>query len=288
MNKYHQLLWNLAEEYNFLPLFHGLIFYADSVSELISNRKLLESDILSKIQILSKYDMKLDNRDLHGRTVMHYACWFKYPDIFKYLLSQGIKPDETDNFGRGCFYYALSQPINGNVDLIKKDHLVTMLETVVTSLADTSAVIVDSMGRSVLHFACFKSNQIALEYFLNAGFTLDVADNQGKTPLDYASDEFVDIIDELLTKSQDTISRHTSKKKAINRNLHSDVIVLYTHQSKHKRNGSRQEHFTTDSKRLDDRQMYCNITTEDTRYIPMRKESLLDGHPQFNVLTEAD
>ena len=287
MNKYHRLLEKLAQEYNLLPVIQGLIFHAESISLLRNNRKLMESDILCKIQILSKYDKKLDVRDLHGRTVMHYVCWFKYPTIFKYLLSKGLKPEETDNFGRGCLYYAISQPINGFSNLIKADHLVRTLEKVITALGNTATGIVDSMGRSALHFACFENNQTVLKCLFKAGFKMDVVDIQGKTPLDCASEEIIERINELRPKLTDAISGHP------------DVTILYTRHSHSKRKHDHQDDLTTNTECMGDGQMHGNIAAEGTSYQPKKgflaknisgkktSESLLSD-PQFGVLNEAD
>ena len=286
MNKYHRLLRNVAEDYNFLPLFHGLIFHAEEMSGHENDRQIIESDILSKFQILLKYDMKLDTRDIHGRTVMHYSCWFKYPTIFEYLLSLGIKPDITDNFGRGCLYYAISQPVNYYIKYVKGDHFDRMLETVVKSLGDKVADIADSMGRSALHIVCFENNRMALECLIKAGFKMSVVDHQGKTPVDYASEEFIDIINKLPTKSQDTNSRNRDK-------------VLHANQPYPKRRENEQGKLTTDVEGIECGLLHCNINTQDTRIEPLKcssatktsrnktSESFLND-PQFGVLNGGD
>ena len=299
MTKYHRLLGNLADEYHFLPLFHGLIFYAASISRLRTNRQLMESDILNKIKILTKYGLKLDSLDLHGRSVLHYACWFKYYTVVEYLLLEGMKPDEVDSFGRGCLYYAISQPINGYACLSKAEHLVRTLETVVTSLGYLATGIVDSLGRSALHIACFESNRIALEYLLKTGFKIEVSDNQGKSPLDYASADFSDIIYKFRTKSQDAISR--------NQSLHSDITVLYSRQSYSKRNENEQDKLLTDTKEMDDYHMhstgledkFSNTAAEDAHYRPVKgfpvtersrnkTSEIFLNDPLFGVLKEND
>ena len=47
-------------------------------------------------------------------------------------------------------------------------------------MGDSATGIVDSMGRSALHFACFDSNETVLKCLLKAGFKMDVVDIQGK------------------------------------------------------------------------------------------------------------
>ena len=202
MTKYHRLWTVSVKESTTLPPVHGLMVYALSRSG-IDDRLRMQLDILAKIKVLLEYGLQLGSRDLNGRTILHYACWLKYSKISQYLISVGSNPYDKDTFGRCCLYYAISQPFQ-NYEILSSDEYLPTLEVAVSAVDAKATEILDNLGRSALHLACFENNATALEYLLKRGFDINMRDSEGKTVLDYADisrNECSKVIKEFVSKA---------------------------------------------------------------------------------------
>lgn len=205
MKKYH-LTWNMAvERFHLFPPLHGLMFHAITKSPYRNNRQKLQLDIVSKAKVLFKHGLQLELVDLHGRTVLHYACWFKYLKVVEFLISFGADLLKRDVLGRGCLYYVVSQPVKSYETISGGEDLRT-LQTVVREVGSKLFEIVDSLGRSAIHFAVFENNSVALRYLLEIGFDVSTCDFKGKSVLTYAvsaEKACIDVIKKLSFNSKD-------------------------------------------------------------------------------------
>ena len=292
MRKYHLVIKHLAEECDSVPVVHGLILHSVWIARHRTNRRPVEPDILDRLKILTKYYQKLDSRDLHGRTVLHYACWLKYPTVLEYLLAFGMEPHQTDNFGRGCLYYAISHPINHYTSLRTEAQLTRTLELIVRALGNSATEIRDNLGRSAFHIACFENNTPALEYLLKSGFNIDACDHQGKYPLDYASAECAEIIRRYGIISEESVEMYPRYQ-----NILSDVTVIYSRQPCSEVSERMHDNFDecTNKRNIS---TLCNTSIEDikNKHVGIKAamnvshktaDSLLSD-PEFGVLKDSD
>ena len=185
MKKYH-LTWNMAvERFHLFPPLHGLIFHAIRRSPYRNDRQKLQLDIVSKAKVLFKHGLQLELVELHGRTVLHFACWFKYLKVVEFLISFGADILKRDVLGRGCLYYIVSQPVKSYGTISGGEELRT-LQMVVREIGSKLFEIVDNLGRSAIHFAVFENNYVALRHLLEIGFDVSTCDFKGKSVLNYA------------------------------------------------------------------------------------------------------
>ncbi|XP_052071576.1 uncharacterized protein LOC127709913 isoform X2 [Mytilus californianus] len=90
-----------------LPPIHGLLVRGLSDSIYRMDKEKMQTDIITKVEILSKYGLDLYQSDLHGRTILHYASWFRFARLLKFLLNVGCRPFVKDAFGRTCLHYSI-------------------------------------------------------------------------------------------------------------------------------------------------------------------------------------
>ncbi|XP_052087642.1 uncharacterized protein LOC127724652 [Mytilus californianus] len=103
------------------PAVHGLIVHTvTSISkhknglEAERSREEIQVEIAGKIKFLHQRGIDIHTKDINGMNILHYACWFRYTVLVKYLLSAPfVKRDRLlvgDKFGRGCLFYAVDYP----------------------------------------------------------------------------------------------------------------------------------------------------------------------------------
>ena len=231
MKRYHNLWTTTVSNYLGLPPLHGLILHALSKSPHRNNTHQMQRDIMLKANVLFAYGLQLELGDLHGRTVLHYACWFKFRLVVEYLISAGADLLKKDAFGRGCLYYAVSQPVQ-KYDIFDDKEQLSTLKMVVEETGGKSSIeiganrtvqktkypvspnfyipdklheMTDNLGRSAVHFAVFENNASALTYLLDVGFGVDACDITGKSAVDYIDirrSECIRVVEKYCLKSR--------------------------------------------------------------------------------------
>ncbi|CAC5371959.1 unnamed protein product [Mytilus coruscus] len=94
------------------PFVHGLIIHP-----VASNKYALkigidaQNVIIEKLAVVEKHKIDINTKDINGMTILHFSCWLRYTDVVKHLLAKSKLPLlQKDKFGRGCLYYAMTQP----------------------------------------------------------------------------------------------------------------------------------------------------------------------------------
>lgn len=103
------------------PAVHGLIVHTvTSISkhknnqEAVLSRGEMQVEIAGKLKFLHQQGIDIHVTDINGMNILHYACWFRYTLLVKYLLSAPFVNRNQllvgDKFGRGCLFYAMDYP----------------------------------------------------------------------------------------------------------------------------------------------------------------------------------
>ena len=128
-------------------------------------------------------DTLLHSRDHSGRSVFHAAAAAQYPDgssimpetIVKMLLDKGANPRASDHQGRTPLFWALSS------------NNLAIFQCLAQEEKDNLAQI-DSLGRSLSHYAALYNNEVALKYLLERHpEQCNQPDRDGCTPLHAAA-----------------------------------------------------------------------------------------------------
>ena len=101
------------------PFIHGLIVHPvasikqNSMLEkdALKVRRDDQNDIIQKLIVVEKHKIDINTKDINGMTILHFSCWLRYTDVVKHILAKSKLPLlQKDKFGRGCLYYAMTQP----------------------------------------------------------------------------------------------------------------------------------------------------------------------------------
>jgi len=130
-------------------------------------------DKLDNLIFLHQRGATLNNRDIQGRTPLHFASASGHKDIVKYLIISGeIDVDVRDNNQRTPLYHAVSK---GHLDVAK---------ILIEAGADVNVREIN--GATPLHSAANKGNSEMVIYLINSGAKTDIEDHHQRTPLDHA------------------------------------------------------------------------------------------------------
>ena len=148
-----------------------------------------------------------DPLDKEGRTPLFRAVDADAPDTVKWLIENGASPDKAKADGELPLHRALTLDYGkvvsvlcekgANVNAATKDGLTLLMyftlrdkpETVQRLLTlKASPNAKGEGGRSAMHAAASQGNQKVMEWFLAANGDINLADGEGRTPLDYAGE----------------------------------------------------------------------------------------------------
>ncbi|XP_067668072.1 serine/threonine-protein phosphatase 6 regulatory ankyrin repeat subunit A-like [Haliotis asinina] len=115
--------------------------------------------------------------DDQGRNILHAACLSDNVDIVEYLLSRGIADMESrGEDGNTPVMYAAEQGNRKVVDLLVSK--------------GCNLMVVDDLGRNILHAACLSDNPDIVDDLLSRGITdIESKDRMGRTPVMYAAEQ---------------------------------------------------------------------------------------------------
>lgn len=157
---------------------------------------------LDAIKSLAERGSDLDQKDLDGRSLLHFA---RQKDIVQYLLEHGAHSDLTDKWGRTPLHYLKSLT---NLDVVKlliakTDNLDQKDEDGNTPLTtaldarnfDIAALLLeaganpqqkDKYGSTLLHIACVSEELKMVRWLIQKGVGVQQTDDSGQTALHYA------------------------------------------------------------------------------------------------------
>ena len=140
--------------------------FAVSENMLLRNitHESLQQDIIAKICVLCNHGVDLNLTDLHGRNILHYACWFRFTDVADFLLTKKIDPFSVYIFGRGCFYYAISWISQDYQEIFKSEELST-IKYLEERIGAQCFYMTDKQGRTVEDLCSFENNKMAMKFF---------------------------------------------------------------------------------------------------------------------------
>ena len=126
-------------------------------------------------------------RNWKGQTALHLASYKGHKEMVEFLLDSGSNINEQDEAGRTPLMLAAKMGLSGVVRKLL--------------LAGAKVGLEDAEGQTALHYAA-KGNHIDCGTFLvEAGEDVTAADVKSRTPLDIASVEFTEAIQQTLSQS---------------------------------------------------------------------------------------
>ena len=157
------------------------------VSDLPSCRKALDSNSktalhlaaregkVEVVKILIEKGWEVDVKDKYSTTPLQQACNMNHFETVSYLIDCGADPWAKDSLGRNALMYAVCGPGTESAEVL-------------LAWGDFNGTQ-DLTGRTALHYAVFNPHNKQAEIFhliLKSGMSVNVKDNDGKTPLHHA------------------------------------------------------------------------------------------------------
>ena len=196
-----------------LPPIIGMMINSFSYSRYSMDTSIMQSDMIDKVKVLNRYELQLDKTDLHGRTILHYASWFRLATFVKYLLDIGFQISATDTFGRTCLHYSVMHP-STNYKIENEVEEISVLKILINHMNHRELEITDQIGRHVQHLCIFENNTRALQYLSSHGLQMIIADRDGLSLEDY--DKRVKDISECIIIYERTTSKSNNGKEFVN------------------------------------------------------------------------
>jgi ankyrin repeat protein len=145
------------------------------------------------IEVLKYLESKgVDMKNLEagaGNTPLHIATGRGNVPLIKYLISKGYDVNKKNDASQTPFTWAIG---GGNTEILK---------VFIENGADVN--FKDRLsGRTTLHFASVKGNEELVKFLIKKGADVNIADNNGRTPLYYASYYDYESIEKLLKKNK--------------------------------------------------------------------------------------
>jgi len=169
---------------------------------------------ISMAQFLLDQGANINASDIHGWTPLTSASMAN-ADIVKLLIMNGaeVNPPKYKNQVTGCFISPITPAhdavFSGKLDILKilvengarinvrdEDGFSLLHQAAISNNVEITRYLLshgaflnikdEKYGRTELHFAAINGNRELVEVLINEGSRFDIADNQGKTPADYA------------------------------------------------------------------------------------------------------
>jgi ankyrin repeat protein len=136
----------------------------------------VDSGHVGTVKLLVDYlgTQALDERDRKGRGLLHMAVERANEDMVAYLLSKGLRPSITDEYGITALMYGAKRSGLESIGVLK-----SLLSYAHTHEIDMRNAI---GGKTALHCAVHESRPANVRALLLAGADPSIVDNQGRTP----------------------------------------------------------------------------------------------------------
>ena len=122
------------------------------------------------IKYLISIGAEIDYQDNKGNQAIHFASKYGHCQIVEYLISKGAKPDAKNNRGDQAIHFA------------SKGGSLSVLQYFIDQLHIDKNVTGDN-GKAPIHFACRHCHLPVINYLVSLGTDVNVQDKFGFTPL---------------------------------------------------------------------------------------------------------
>ncbi|ALC46339.1 CG8526 [Drosophila busckii] len=165
---------------------------------------IVENDV-EKLKALKQYGADLCDKNCDGRTALHLACFMGKVVCVEYLLAAGCATDVADRFSRTPLHEAIDTDNRQIIRLLLKhgarlQDVPEVQAEVLRALAERAQLErlesyrlaggnlmqADRTGRTALHYACQLGRQDVVMYLISHYAHIQLQDELGLTPLDYA------------------------------------------------------------------------------------------------------
>lgn len=189
---------------------------------------------VSKVKLLLSKGKKVDERDEHALTPLHYASAFAKLEVVKYLVAKGANVNSQDERGKTSLHYAaaadMTLPLSGQPFGTGAGFGMLMLDAQFTDVVEfllskrAKSNIADKEGLTPLHeIAASSTKGINAEKrakaLLDAGADRSLKDNRGRTPYELAlegkNQSIVDILAEVHDEQQVTTAAVPGTKSSV-------------------------------------------------------------------------
>ena len=155
------------------------------------------------VGFLVENGVKVNEKDINGRTALHLACWQRNKAIIKTLLTHGADTNLCDKFGQSCLHYtvmemsqslpnwssfsAFQAALSCLADPLHAQKLIEyQLDILELLLAhDANIQQADCHGRTPLHRAITDADKAVVAYLVSEGADLNAGDANGLSPSVY-------------------------------------------------------------------------------------------------------
>ncbi len=216
-NKYGDTPLHIAVQYKCTEVVEKLIVEGADVNALNNNMVApihLAASIGDEtiLNMLLEHSAKINVADDIGAHPIHYAIKSGKKSILMTLLDNGASFSECDNRKNNVLHYACQSGSDELVEYILRHILITDARNI--------------YGQTPLHLAAMNCTVKTLSALLNSGFNLNLKDENGKTPYDYAIEnekpENADYLESYENSSEyrTKYSRYKIHRAVCNNNIH--------------------------------------------------------------------
>ncbi len=161
-------------------------------------------------QLLVERGAKVDPEDVKKQTPLHKAARSlgragnvltakKRAQVISYLLSQGANAKARDNLERTPLHYVAAWAESTGIGLMPQAVRRGVLNSLGGAMVDLNKAgadwnVQDSQGRTPLHYAVMGGSPHLVLWLMKKGVRIDIKDNDGKLPEDYAFGAVGDVI----------------------------------------------------------------------------------------------
>ncbi|EAY02448.1 hypothetical protein TVAG_044670 [Trichomonas vaginalis G3] len=178
----------------------SLLVYFDQKNDI--NKCFIYSmmfDIPSLCEYFLYYGANINEKDLFGKTALHYMAANNSIQTAPLLLSRDIKINEKDNYGKTALHYAAENNSKEIAELLLS-HGANINEK-------------DRHGKTALHYAAENNSKEIAELLLSHGANINEKDDYKKTALHYAAENDNDETAELLISFKAKINEKDEEGK---------------------------------------------------------------------------
>jgi len=159
----------------------------------------------------------LNTVDDDGNTALHRAAWFKLETLAEKLISKGCDPKIQNKWGEIAAHWAakcwnthLLSLLKHEISLLSARNVDGVTPFIVASQSDNIGIMEwlylrgvsveeqDNLGRTALHWACYRGNRKAVQWLLSRAALVAHRDHDGATPIHWAALKGHDVITKML------------------------------------------------------------------------------------------
>jgi len=149
----------------------------------------------------------VDERDPDGNTALHWASWHHMGDLVCALLERGAQPGARNSSGEAPLHWAakasfvagLSALSRGDRSLLSLRDCDGFTPFIISAQNDNAPVMEwmymhgvsieeqDDLGRTALHWACYKGHRRSVQWLLSRSASIAHSDEEGMTSMHWAA-----------------------------------------------------------------------------------------------------